>query len=112
MASKAPARMRLSTTRLFRSSPCRRWQKSGKERKGPSAWRWASTALVKPRPTPFRAARPKRMSWPATVKSGPDWLMSGGSRRMPMERHSAMYSAIYPWESSTEVRRAAMYSRG
>ena len=74
--------------------------------------RWASTALVKPSPTPFRAARPKRMFSPDTVKAVPDSLMSGGSRAMPLSLHSAIYSATLSWESSTEVSRAAMYSRG
>ena len=90
MESKAPARMRLSTTRLFKSSSNSRWQKSGKERKAPPSPRFSNTLLVKPLPTPFRAARPKRMSSPATVKWGPDLLISGGRRRMPISRHSAI----------------------
>ena len=63
-------------------------------------------------PTPFSAARPKRMFFPDTVKAVSDSLMSGGSRAMPLSRHSAMYSATLSWESSTEVSRAAIYSRG
>ena len=62
--------------------------------------------------TPFRATRPKRMPSSTTVKSAPDWFTSGGSRGMPMSLHSAMYSATFSVESSTEVSRAAIYSLG
>ena len=64
------------------------------------------------RPTPFRAARPKRMPPSETVKSASDSLMSGGSRLMCHSLHSAIYSATLSLESSTEVSRAAMYSLG
>ena len=47
-----------------------------------------------------------------TVKSASDSLMSGGSRLMCHSLHSAIYSATLSLESSTEVSRAAMYSRG
>ena len=94
MLSKPPARMRLSSIRLFMSCSSIRLQKSRKDTKGPSVSRQVKIDLVKPRPTPLRAARPKRMSCPATVKSEPDSFTSGGSRRMPRLRHSAMYSAI------------------
>ena len=65
---------------------------------------------MKPQPTPFTAARPKRIFSPVTVKLAPDSLISGGSREMPHSLHSAMYSATFSLESSTEVRRAAIYS--
>ena len=51
------------------------------------------------------------MLGPDTVKVAPDSLMSGGSSWMPSSRHSAIYSATFSWESSTEVSSAAIYSR-
>ena len=111
MESKAPHLMRFSTTRLFRSAYCIRWQKSANPAKGPFASRSFTTAWLKPWPTPLIAARPKRMLPSTTVKVSPDWFTSGGSSWMPHSRHSAMYSAILSLESSTEVSRAAMYSR-
>ena len=112
MLSKAPERIRLSSTRLFRSRPSIRSQKSENEANGPPAARSSSTFWAKPRPTPLSAARPKRMSGPETVKSAPDPFTSGGSRRMPIARHSAMYSATLSCTSRTEVSSAAMYARG
>ena len=47
-----------------------------------------------------------------TVKFAPDSFTSGGSRRMPISLHSAIYSATLPLFSSTLVSSAAIYSRG
>ncbi len=47
-----------------------------------------------------------------TVKSGPDSFTSGGSRGIPISRHSPIYSATFPETSSTLVSSAAIYSRG
>ena len=56
------------------------------------------------------AAMPNRRPSAVAVKSAPDWFTSGGSRAMPQFLHSPMYSATFSLKSSTEVRRAAMYS--
>ena len=72
----------------------------------------SSRPLITFRPTPFKATSPKRMPPSDTVKSASDSLMSGGRRGMLISRHSPMYSATFSLESSTEVSRAAMYSRG
>ena len=48
----------------------------------------------------------------STVKLSREQLISGGSKAMPMSRHSLIYSDTLSVLSSTEVRRAAMYSRG
>ena len=89
-----------------------RLQKSMKSAKGPSFSRSASRLTMKFRPTPFSATKPNRIPSATTVKSAPDWFTSGGSSWMPMSRHSAMYSATFSVESSTEVSRAAIYSLG
>ena len=112
MRSKAPDLIRLSTTLRFRSWSNIRSQKSIKSVKGPPLLRSVSRPLMKLRPTPFNATRPKRIPSPTTVKSAWDSFTSGGSRAMPMVRHSAMYSATFSVESSTEVSSAAIYSLG
>ena len=89
-----------------------REQKSLNERKGPPLCRSFSKAATKLRPTFFTAARPKRMVLSQTVKSAPDWLMSGVRMVMPISRHSRMYSDTLALSPSTEVRRAAIYSVG
>lgn len=58
--SKAPALMRLSTTRLFTASVSMRRQKSKMSLKG-AFCRWATMASTAPAPTFFTAPRPKRM---------------------------------------------------
>ena len=104
--------MRFSRARRFKSLSNIRWQKDWKFSKSPPSCRSATILSMSPRPMPFTAARPNRMPSSTTVKSGPDSLMSGGSRRMPISLHSAMYSATLPLESKMLVSRAAMYSLG
>ena len=110
--SKEPDLIRLSSTRRFRSRSNIRSQKSIKSVKGPSLLRSSSRPLITFRPTPFRATRPKRIPPSETVKSAWDSFTSGGSSSMPHSLHSAMYSATFSLESSTEVSRAAIYSLG
>ena len=73
------------------------------------ARRIASTA---PSPTFLMAASPNRMSLPTTVKKMSDWFTSGGSTRMPMSRHSPMYTTILSVLARSEVRSAAMKYAG
>ena len=89
-----------------------RRQNSSNAVNGPPISRSRMSAWMSPRPTPLIATRPKRRSPFSTVKSASDALMSGGSRRMPSSRHSAMYSVTFGVLSSTEVSSAAMYSCG
>ena len=85
--SKAPARMRFSTARLFMSLPDIRLQKSRRDVNGPLS-RSRMTAWMKPRPMFLMATRPKRMPPSSTVKRSSERLMSGGSRAMPQSLHS------------------------
>jgi len=110
--SKAPARIRFSTARLLMSLSYIRSQKSWKPVKSPPRSRSRTTAWIKPRPMFLMATRPKRMPSGSTVKLSRDRFTSGGSRAMPMSRHSLMYSDTFSAESSTDVSSAAMYSRG
>ena len=65
-----------------------------------------------PSPTPLTAPSPKRILSPTTVKYQPLSLMSGGSRPIPMLRHSAVYLAIASVELSSELSIAAMKATG
>ena len=85
--------MRFSTARRFRSLPLMRRQKSSRLLNSPSSLRFATTSFMKPLPMFFIATRPKRIFSPSTVKSASERFRSGGSRAMPMLRHSEMYSA-------------------
>ena len=111
--SKAPARIRLSMARRFRSCPYILRQKSSNEEKLPFLARSDSTACTNPRPTFLTAAIPKRrLPCSATVKSASDSFTSGGNSAIPISRHSAMYSATLVLSCNTLVKRAAIYSRG
>ena len=112
MLSKQPARIIFSIARRLSSFPDMRRRKSSKSRKAPPAVLSAASSATAPRPTPLIAASPKRILLPATVKSASDSLTSGGSREMPISRHSAIYTATLELTSSTEVRRAAIYCCG
>ena len=79
---------------------------------GPFSSRSRVRLRMKERPTFLMAARPKRMSSPATEKPSSELLTSGGSTRIPISLASAMYSDTLPGTSSTEVKSAAIYSRG
>ena len=103
--------MRFSAARLFMSLSYIRSQKSWKLVKGPFSSRSRTMLWIKLRPMPFTAARPKRMPPSSTVKRSAERLMSGG-RAMPSSRHSPMYSETFSEYASTDVSRAAIYSRG
>ena len=92
--------------------PCIRRQNSSRVRKGPFSSRSRISDWIKPRPMPLMATRPKRMCSPATVKFASDSFTSGGRVATPSSLAAAMYSATLALLSSTEVSRAAMYSRG
>ena len=104
--------MRFSAARLFMSLSYIRSQKSWKLVKGPFSSRSRTMLWIKLRPMPFTAARPKRMPPSSTVKLSRERFTSGGRRAMPSSRHSPMYSETFSEYASTDVSRAAIYSRG
>ena len=108
--SKAPACMRFSTARRLTSVSLMRSQKSCSDANGPFS-RSCSTARISARPTFLIADSPKRMPPGSTVNTSRERLMSGGRRDILKSLHSLTYSAIFSELSSTEVSRAAMYSR-
>ena len=55
---------------------------------------------------------PEATASPRGVNSAAERLTSGTSTSIPMERHSARYTAVLSLLSFTEVSRAAMYSTG
>ena len=73
-------------------------------------------------PTLRTAARPKTIAWSVPCRSSPvlrsgansasERLTSGTSTSMPMDRHSARYTAVLSLSSFTEVSSADMYSTG
>jgi hypothetical protein len=65
-----------------------------------------------PSPTPFTAARPKRMRSPATAKSVSDSLTSGGMTVMPVFFASSIYSTSLSVLSLTDVMSAVRYGNG
>ena len=89
-----------------------RWRKSSRDWKGPPEVRLATMARMRPRPTFFTAPKPKRMPSGSTVNLSVEWLMSGGKTGISISLHSAMYPAIFPALSKTEVISAAIYWRG
>ena len=89
--SKAPARMRFSSARLLMSHPYSRSQKSWRPVKGPLSSRSRTILWIKPRPMFLMATRPKRMPPSSTVKQSCERFTSGGSRGIPMSRHSEIY---------------------
>lgn len=110
--SKAPDLMRLSTARRPSSLPAIRRQNSSKPVNGPFSLRSCISCWINFSPIFFIATSPKRMFRPETVKRASDSFTSGGRTLMPMSRHSEIYSATLPVESSTLVSSAAIYSQG
>ncbi len=86
--------------------------------KGPLASRSATMRSTNPSPTLRTAARPNTMPRrPSSARrsganSATERFTSGTSTSIPMERHSARYTAVLSLLSFTDVRRADMYSTG
>jgi hypothetical protein len=106
-----------SIVRLLRTTGSTRAQKSKTSTNGPAALRSATMRSTRLSPTLRTAARPKTIDFPSsTLRSGAnsatERFTSGTSTSMPMERHSARYTAVLSLLSLTDVSNADMYSTG
>jgi len=110
--SRAPQRTRDSIAFLFTERQSTRSQKSHSDVNGPPSSRAAMIASTAAAPTFLTASSPKRMLPPATLKSWPDSLTSGGSTSIPISSQRETKNGTLSLVDITEEMRAAMYSAG